>query len=82
MFFLSGNTISMVQKEIGKGTGGNLPSEPSYGEKGVRQFHAKDCSKILDIYKAGLLDLPTLNSEFEASAVSQSETSDPFQYKS
>ena len=46
----------------------SLSSEPSYGEKGVRQFHAKDCSKILDIYKAGLLDLPTLNSEFEASA--------------
>ena len=41
----------------------SLPGEPAYGEKGVCQYHAKDCSKISAIYRAGMLNIPTFEQE-------------------
>jgi hypothetical protein len=34
------------------------PDEPAHGERGVRQYHARDDSKILAHHRLGLLDLP------------------------
>ena len=34
------------------------PDEPAHGERGVRQYHARDDSKILAHHRVGLLDLP------------------------
>ena len=34
--------------------------EPAHGERGVRQFHAKDDSKIPAHYRKGLSELPTI----------------------
>jgi hypothetical protein len=35
-----------------------LPFESAHGEQGVRQYHARDDSKILAHKRLGLMDLP------------------------
>ena len=44
----------MYRRKIGLIT---RPDEPAHGERGVRQYHGRDDSKILAHHRVGLVDL-------------------------